>query len=818
MRDHQRLARGARWPYWRWTILRSAGFAYDDLDRLTTPQAAHAVDALLDAEALATTARLEAERLLEAAAPPNAPIERKRARSEALRKLRAGHVPTKELAILDGAERDALAAWRESDGMVAAARRSFDETFAAELAPARKTLRALAEDPRVREATLWQSPNALAGLDALAHDGQPERNRKVRQREQLAALYLQRYLAKNDAIGFFGPRAWGTVAAQPDAMRFRSDEALLDRRDLYFEFWPLGLLGERIAEDPEVRPHLRPIRSPRVAVDGTTLHHPVDQRAELPAAYARLLRAADGTRTTIAIAAELADGTDEGFADLAEVLEALSELGAQGLVAERLAVPTCDYHPEARLREEIERLPTELAERWRPAVDGLEHYRERLVAATGAEQRGAIITELNQWFEQVTGRSSTRGEGKMYAARALLFEDCTRAIELDLGEAFLEKIAAPLELVLVSARWYLAELGHRVLAHAREIHQRLTAETGEAAVDYLRFWLALEPKLEGLPDAVLVEIQKVWREVLALPEGASRVERTARELAPHIEAAFGDARPVWPSARFHSPDLMIAARDAEAVRRGDYQVVVGEVHVGWNSICYPVSLKQAKEPDAIVRAFANDLPACFIAPSIANSEYHRAIRFDFVAPGVVELATSPGTVSRFPPSQRIDIGELVVVPGDGGELVVRTRDGRFTTDLATVIDAPLRIGRDLRLLAGPHLPRVTIDGVVIQREAWRLPALAIDDKEEPFVAVRRWARESGLPRRLFVKLPEETKPFLVDLECPFLVEVFARLAARTAGMAVSEMMPGPDELWLTDAAGRHYTSEARLVAVDPKAL
>jgi hypothetical protein len=30
------------------------------------------------------------------------------------------------------------------------------------------------------------------------------------------------------------------------------------------------------------------------------------------------------------------------------------------------------------------------------------------------------------------------------------------------------------------------------------------------------------------------------------------------------------------------------------------------------------------------------------------------------------------------------------------------------------------------------------------------------------------------------------------------------------------MLPAPDELWLTDKEGRTYTSELRMVAVDPK--
>jgi len=37
-----------------------------------------------------------------------------------------------------------------------------------------------------------------------------------------------------------------------------------------------------------------------------------------------------------------------------------------------------------------------------------------------------------------------------------------------------------------------------------------------------------------------------------------------------------------------------------------------------------------------------------------------------------------------------------------------------------------------------------------------------------------------------------------------------------ATLDVVEMLPRPDELWLTDAAGRHYTAELRVVAVDDR--
>jgi hypothetical protein len=51
-----------------------------------------------------------------------------------------------------------------------------------------------------------------------------------------------------------------------------------------------------------------------------------------------------------------------------------------------------------------------------------------------------------------------------------------------------------------------------------------------------------------------------------------------------------------------------------------------------------------------------------------------------------------------------------------------------------------------------------------------------------------------------------------------LVGLFAMTLrqSRSAGLraTISEMLPGPEHLWLRDAEGRRYTSEFRLVTVD----
>jgi hypothetical protein len=128
----------------------------------------------------------------------------------------------------------------------------------------------------------------------------------------------------------------------------------------------------------------------------------------------------------------------------------------------------------------------------------------------------------------------------------------------------------------------------------------------------------------------------------------------------------------------------------------------------------------------------------------------------------------------------------------------------------------------------PHRPRISIDEVVVARERWQVTSGTCDWARaatplERFVGARRWAGELRLPRFVFVKAPIERKPCYVDFDSPVYVDTLAKLvrqsgtAAPGRAIVITEMLPALDQLWLTDVDGRRYTSELRLVAVDPLA-
>ncbi len=115
---------------------------------------------------------------------------------------------------------------------------------------------------------------------------------------------------------------------------------------------------------------------------------------------------------------------------------------------------------------------------------------------------------------------------------------------------------------------------------------------------------------------------------------------------------------------------------------------------------------------------------------------------------------------------------------------------------------------------GHRTPRIEIDGVVFQRERWDLgaddlPAFAgTSDSFDAFLALWRWKTALELPDQVFFRPRNGPKPVLLDFGSPLVCASFLHLWQSSGGGSFSEMLPGPDELWLRNGSGR-YTCELR---------
>lgn len=127
-------------------------------------------------------------------------------------------------------------------------------------------LREVAADPLFREAVAWQNRQVLATqVDTIAR-AVSQSGSKRRRREAVVANYWQRYCAKNDMIGFFGPLAWGRIRDDGPAVITLS-RGLIAQREVHFETWCMDALARQM--DPAIRVPLRlhPEREMRTQID-----------------------------------------------------------------------------------------------------------------------------------------------------------------------------------------------------------------------------------------------------------------------------------------------------------------------------------------------------------------------------------------------------------------------------------------------------------------------------------------------------------------------------------------------------------------------
>ncbi len=458
-------------------------------------------------------------------------------------------------------------------------------------------------DPVFQEAVTWQNPGLAQFLHD--HDAGPDaaRRSKQRQRELVIANYLQRYCLKNDTIGFFGPVGWASADPGAAGLVVRPGEQVIARRSTYFEVWAIDKVAAEIARRGRVLGWLRPRRTRSVFVAGNVLHRPHRGPVTLTGAELRVLAACDGRRTV----SEVLGGA--GGPGGSAVLARLAGLGALRLDLEG----PMHAWPERLLRDKLELIadPAARAAALEP-VEAMVRARDAVAAADGdpAGLRRALAG-LAETFEQVTGSPATRRAGANYAGRTLVYQDAVRDVRVELGQAVMGALAAPLGLVLDSARWLVNDITDRYRVYFADLLDRESARAGGAPVPLPRLLARASPYLVAggtgrgvgeLAPASVAELQRRWQQVLGPPASGRRHQVSADAISARA-AGYFPGRPVaWSGARQHAPDIMIAAASPGEVERGNFLLVLGEIHLATNTLDQRLFVEQHPDPARLIAA------------------------------------------------------------------------------------------------------------------------------------------------------------------------------------------------------------------------
>jgi Lantibiotic dehydratase, N terminus len=711
---------------------------------------------------------------------------------------------------------------------------AFEREFATATAALAREIQDIAQMPSFREALVWQNPEIVQSAIRPLLRWRPDvnaRNSNHRRHEEVVASYWQRYCVKNDTIGFFGPVGWGKWNPSATGTRVRVGSSLVDRCEIYFAAHAIERLAAAIELEPGVKQWIPPRRVPFLCLESETVTLPHHPAVRVPEAVANLLGKCDGRSSARDIAADVGAG-EGGPTDEAEVLALLEQLAKRRWVVWKLEVPI-GLRPEDALRESLDRIgDCALRDPALEKLNRLESAREQVRTAAGDPDRlASAIEELERTLERLAGSAPRRTR-----ARPLVFRDCRRAVELDLGVDLLRALE-PLDLLLRSARWFTFRVGEAVNAALVDLYRRLADRHGPRDVDLGTFWFEAMPVLHragaGIADRNEHEFQRKWRELLECDLAEARLRYSTSDLREKVHDAFEAPRSGWPGARYYSPDIAVVARDVEAIGRGDFELVLSELHLAINTLRSATLVAQHPDARELLASVEADFPRPRLMAVLPKEDRPRlTMRTQpaFYTDKDAWVALFHHTLDSR--AHRILMSADVVVDEADGLLLAVSPDGeRF--DLRDVFAEPLMnlIVHRFQIFGDEsHTPRLYVDRVVVNRETWNVDPLTLDFAEERqearrYVEARRWCRDQGLPQHVFVKSPLEEKPFYVDFSSPVYVNVLAKAVRRLCSdnrgpqhrrVKFVEMLPLPDQGWLVDAEGNRYSSELRLVAVDSR--
>jgi hypothetical protein len=784
----------APWRLFGHALLYQAGLPFARFARLSCPGTVEALDEVFaaDAEVDAAAAGVFAALRVDTEHPAARKVRKLLTAARPIPAELAGTPP-----LADATERWNEALRRRDRCLARAA-----ERFVADLAETRAELRAVAGDPTFREALATTNPGfAPQALDRYIRTwSAAHRDSDTRYVESKLVAYLQRITTKTHVSSLLGMVNPARVVPDRTGFRLRVTRGgAPTERATFIGYWVVAALARTIARDPQVRPYLRPVLSPLTDVTerGTVVIGVLDATVRLNDQERRFTAAVDGERRIDEIAQALGITVAAGVA-LAD------GLAQRGVVNLDPRVPVTVFQPLAALADQVRALPDRCASReyWLEMLVRLARLRDDFAAGDVAE-RGAALATAEALFGGVTGQPARRNAGHTYGDRILFYEECRGPVEEcvvggDLAQAIEERLRLPLDVCAA----YGTLLGRYYRSLALRAYRSVAAGNGQP-VPFTTVALAMVAGPTPDSDPAVRAFEARWRRLVA-----ERTRGRVAELVPADLAALRDSVPGAKPAAHAAVDLFVSATGPDDLPAGRAVWVMGEVGenvMPWGSQIY-FHPDRAAVLDEVADVFAKiGYPQLAI---IVPERRHKGMLNDGFA-GVFVLAQAP--VGRANRTLRL---KDLFVRGDQERVWLAAADGtelRFFhhhDDKAHLwAFAPPRILLP-PLAATPFRPRVTVSDVVLLRAEWDVTAtdwLVGGDDFAQFHRVRRLQGEHGIPDQVFARLPGELKPYCVDLTSVLSVQLLSGALRRAGSAVLTEMLPGPDGLWLHDGRDRYCT-------------
>ncbi len=738
------------------------------------------------------------------------------------------------------AQADSLA---RKDSLVASWRRAVDE----DVSRARRALATSTSDPLVAEGVWLASRSLLESLSRLS-DVEPARwGHKERHVAGKAAAYLARFCTKTSPNGLFCATA---LARTVDGDLVVEGSPAIERTDVVLNVAEARKVASCLAIDPSVEPAIVPRPNPtlREGEGGWTYWRPASMRdLEDDEVRARV--------KDHAVLRAFLEEARAGAWNVGALLDAVSrrcgvppaglegfyrQLVDRGILIAEIEIP---YNARRPLRA----LATACraggcAPEWLPIVESVEAQVDALPDLAVGPRREAV-GRIGRILESLPHNRPLKQD-------ELVRVDAASALGIRLPASIVDEVRT---LVRPYVRLFTAMYPERI--HRSALASRfLSIFPADSDVGLLEVYHGVfEPEDKqrpvAFPDPGRVAVKGIGtREAAsALARARDWLGRLAEAAAPgepievtddQVAAVVGD----FPEPRWSCGVLFqIGAADAGRISLGDYRLVLSALFQGTGLALARFShlLGSGAEGDAnpVVRELRRgwsclDRPGVVLAEMTYNHNYRTAnagLRPSIFA-HEIEL---PGEKAS-PGAKVIPLRELSVRWDSSAErfLLRWTRTGDEVVPVINsgvnpvgVIAFLVQIGQQglqpLGYFPGfeikhvVHWPRIVCGRMVLFRERWSFrpgewpspPRSARGpDVADALLEVARWRGHHGIPRHVFVHSAADPKPRYADLDSPVFVETLLHAAGESGDLQVTEMLPGPDDLWVTDGRG-HYASE-----------
>ena len=643
------------------------------------------------------------------------------------------------------------------------------------------------------------------------------RNKRARERERHLLLYLQRVAAKNDTFGQFGPSSWGRIDPAVAGVQFDPAPGITER-EAFLERWTAHAVAAAINSDPEIFPNLRPRPNPiglmigdKFVFTDTGKAHPI---STLEAA---VLARCDGNTPVHS---------------LPESGDLIRDLVARKILVAAIEVPALDPFAFEVLHSDIANWRAGAArERWLPIVRSLAELPRKFAALAKTEERQQILKDANERLGKL-GISRIPGQRSLYSAINPIAEECFRKTDFAISQELINEIATDAEPWIDFWRDSYAFVASRVSAGLRTILQKAPGKDG--ALPLAAFLHACEmgevpltgPGLVGMARVAFEEIKAAFRERLRPHAARAEYELSVEDC--HLVRRNFDY-PKFDEFTYPSADLQLAAPSFEAINRGDYQWILGELHPPVAILHHCMYWSCPDKPGlsrALSRVAAKAFHFGFFA---ADFTAHTAIR---VFDAMRELTTFVAPQRANPSWRRLWPAEAeVYIEQASGDVRLRhatTREdlGSFARNWVIPLGFhPFQFGMS------PSMPRLRCGKIIVQRRAWTVSASELGSGDfsgvsrdlvkavEKLRSARDWPRfvyirptEQALRRSGAEGRDKDTKPVFIDLESYLFLEIFHRWLTKAGELEVTEMLPGPSDLCWQERDGRR-TFELRTLIV-----